>query len=84
MGIESYNLSDNPSKIFSCLKNIFKKPLLLNINTNRYYWHAGAGIDNKSLKITHEKYIKKFNTSLVESLESKYSRKINKLWDRFQ
>ena len=84
MGIESYNLSDDPLKIFSCLKNVFKKPLLLNINTNRYFWHAGAGIDNKSLKITHEKFIKNFSKGLVESLEKKYSNKINKLWDLFE
>ena len=26
---------------------IFKKPILLNIHTNRLSWHVGAGIDKK-------------------------------------
>ena len=28
---------------------VFQKPLLLNINTVRKYWHAGAGIDDDSV-----------------------------------
>ena len=44
-GVESYDISDDPNQIKPCLKNLFKKPLLLNINTTRKFWHAGAGID---------------------------------------
>ena len=44
-GVESYDISDDPSEIKEHLKNPFKKPLLLNINTTRKYWHAGAGSD---------------------------------------
>ena len=48
-GIEGYDLSDDPFEIklhLGRLSNIFKKPLLVNINTIRKYWHAGAGIDD--------------------------------------
>ena len=45
LGVESYNIEDNPSEINKCLKNVFEKPLLLNIRTIRKYWHAGAGTD---------------------------------------
>ena len=44
-GVESYDISDDPYEIKEHLKNPFKKPLLLNINTTRKYWHAGAGSD---------------------------------------
>jgi TPP-dependent pyruvate/acetoin dehydrogenase alpha subunit len=44
-GIESYNISDDPFEIKKFIKKPLDKPLLLNINTERKYWHAGAGID---------------------------------------
>ena len=31
------------------LSRVFKKPMLLNINTVRKYWHAGAGIDDPNV-----------------------------------
>ncbi|MDC3386743.1 thiamine pyrophosphate-dependent enzyme, partial [Gammaproteobacteria bacterium] len=48
MCVESYNISDDPKIINKYLENIFKKPLLLNINTIRKYWHAGAGTDGEN------------------------------------
>jgi TPP-dependent pyruvate/acetoin dehydrogenase alpha subunit len=43
--VESHNISDDPLEIQQAMKNVFKHPILLNINTVRKYWHAGAGID---------------------------------------
>ena len=47
-GMNAYNISDDPDEIKKHLQDgkLFKAPLLLNINTIRKYWHAGAGIDN--------------------------------------
>tara|TARA_R110000824_G_scaffold119818_1_gene274200 strand:+ start:13585 stop:14418 length:834 start_codon:yes stop_codon:yes gene_type:complete len=38
--------SDDPVEIKNCLHDVFDGPMLLNINTNRKYWHSGAGIDD--------------------------------------
>ena len=84
MGIEAFNTDDDPSKIFSCLKNVFKKPMLLNINTNRYFWHAGAGIDNTNLKTFHDQFTKKFSNDLILNYEKKYSKKIMNLWKLYE
>ena len=46
-GIPAYNISDDPIEIFEHGDRFFKNPMLLNINTHRLYWHAGAGIDWK-------------------------------------
>ncbi len=44
--MDAFNISDDPFEIYKVLKDYnFKKPLLLNINTIRKYWHAGAGTD---------------------------------------
>lgn len=52
MGIKSYNITDNPKDILDSLENYrFSEPLLLNINTNRLFWHSGAGIDGDPIDI---------------------------------
>ena len=48
MHIKSFNIPDDPIKIYNHLKNSFSEPLLLNINTTRKYWHAGAGKDGEN------------------------------------
>jgi TPP-dependent pyruvate/acetoin dehydrogenase alpha subunit len=48
--IDSYDTKDDPKKIFKILKSYnFKKPLIINIHTNRLYWHSGAGVDDKNI-----------------------------------
>jgi len=77
-GVEAYNISDNPEDIQKHLDGVFEKPMLLNINTIRKYWHAGAGIDDENvfdryeseMKIlgSHAKIIDEVNKTLVEKL----------------
>ena len=74
MRVESYDISDNPVGINKHLKNVFTKPLLLNINTIRKYWHAGAGTDGENFDRYEEemlffgsegKEIDEYNKNLV-------------------
>jgi hypothetical protein len=45
--IESFDCKDDPLLVYQNLKNYkFKKPRIINVQTNRLYWHSGAGIDN--------------------------------------
>ena len=46
--MKGYNLNDNLRKFLN-IKNIFQEPMLLNINTNRLFWHSGAGIDDPKI-----------------------------------
>ena len=39
--MEGYNLNDDPIDLLKYSETFFKKPCLLNVNTNRIYWHAG-------------------------------------------
>lgn len=45
MGLEAYDIDDDPDDIINVSDNFFRVPMLLNINTKRKYWHAGAGSD---------------------------------------
>ena len=44
--IKSCNIEDCPTEIYDNSKDLFNGPQLLNINTHRLYWHAGAGRDS--------------------------------------
>ena len=75
MHVKSFDISDDPIDIKNHLKNVFKDPLLLNINTVRKYWHAGAGTDGDNFDRYNEelnffgkegKEIDEYNKNLVE------------------
>jgi len=44
--MRGYDLTDDPLEILNHCGRSIDSPRLLNINTNRLYWHAGAGIDD--------------------------------------
>ena len=80
--IDSFDIEDNPREIKKVLdKNIFKKPMLVNIHTNRLTWHVGAGIDsgNKFDRLNNEINLLG-ETARNEDLKIK--KKIDNLWQK--
>lgn len=58
MGIESYNIQDSAQDISTALDGwMFEKPRLLNINTERMFWHAGAGTDGHTRDLLQDEDI---------------------------
>ena len=50
--MDACSVSDEPSRLWPVLeKYSIEKPLLINVKTNRLFWHAGAGIDSDSTLI---------------------------------
>ncbi len=47
--MKGFDISDNPLDILKYKNFFFKEPMLLNINTNRLFWHSGAGIDSDKI-----------------------------------
>lgn len=45
--ITACQVSDDPIELREKLNNAFSKPMLLNVNTHRLFWHAGAGRDSE-------------------------------------
>ena len=80
--IDSFDIEDNPREIKKVLdKNIFKKPMLVNIHTNRLTWHVGAGIDsgNKFARLNNEINLLG-ERARNEDLKNK--KKIDNLWQK--
>lgn len=76
--VESYDISDDPLEIIEYSNNFFKKPMLLNINTTRKYWHSGAGKDQD----TFDRYesIKKQNLDVFSVIDKKNKYLVENLW----
>ena len=70
--IESYTIKDDPNALKKVSKNFFKKTVLLNINTNRLFWHSGAGVDSENIFDNYKKYLSK-NSDFFN---------IDKLWQK--
>ena len=76
MNLDSACLEDDPNEIIkACDGKLFQTPMLLNIKTNRKFWHAGAGTDGvvpDRLALTNIKSEVEYLRTLWESrLETK-------------
>ena len=62
-------------------KYFFREPILLNINTNRLFWHSGAGIDSDK---TFDRYksLRKIFGAQGNTIHNKAKEKINILWKK--
>jgi len=75
----SYNISDNPIDIAVHMKDVFDGPMLLNINTNRRYWHAGPGCDDEN---TFNRYSEELENlgKKAELIDSGNKKLVEGLW----
>ena len=79
--LKGYNISDNPNEIMKYKSILFKEPVLLNIETNRLFWHSGAGKDSESIFDRYKHELKKFGNKGRE-IDLSSRNKIKKLWQR--
>ena len=79
--MKGFNLKDSPREIEKYKKFFFKEPMLLNINTNRMFWHAGAGKDSDK---TFDRYLKekKILGKEAEKIDKKFNSMVKKLWEK--
>ena len=78
-GIDAYDISDDPEEIKKFTSPDFVKPLLLNINTIRRYWHAGAGIDDENVFDRYEEQ-RKLLGEYGDKMHYQIKKKIKKVW----
>lgn len=80
-GMTAFNLSDDPEEIKEAVKDVFKGPLLINVNTHRKYWHAGAGIDDVNIFDRYESEMKILGDR-GEEIDAIFKTKVEELWQR--
>nr|ABZ06237.1 putative dehydrogenase E1 component [uncultured marine microorganism HF4000_007I05] len=79
--IESYNLDDNPLNLLKYSKSFFKNPCLLNVNTHRIYWHAGAGKDSDDTFDRYEDEKKVLGNEAIK-FDKKIEKEMEELWKK--
>ena len=77
--IQSFDIKDSPEEIYKHKNKFFKQPLLLNINTNRLFWHSGAGQDSLKTFDRYKVEMKKLGKK-AEDIDQVNKNKIEKLW----
>ena len=79
--MKGFEIKDSPEEIFKYKKFFFKEPMLLNIKTNRLFWHSGAGQDDPKIFDRYEYEKKKLGPSAFK-INDNFKKKINNLWQR--
>ena len=75
-------VKDDPKQIYKALnKKVFNEPMLINIHTNRLYWHAGAGKDETQVFDRLKNEIKILG-SQGKMIDENIKREINNLWQK--
>ena len=80
--MQSFDMMDDPMKISKYLKkSLFKKPTLVNIHTQRIFWHAGAGKDKEKV---FDRYLqqKKLLGRKADLLDEKIKKRMKFLWEK--
>lgn len=83
-GVKAFNISDDPLEILASLPDTILEPLLLNINTNRLFWHAGAGIDSDETYDRHADFASNFSADYVGNINSAAKDLVEMAWQRCQ
>ena len=80
-GMKAYDIEDDPMVLLENSNEIFKEPVLLNIRTNRKYWHAGPGIDDENI---FDRYENEMNILGQEAfdIDQKMQEKVRVLWQK--
>ena len=72
--MESCCVSDEPCELWPTLeKYSLEKPLLINVKTNRLFWHAGAGIDSDSIPDLYKQWLSDENSFIYEQEKKRVS-----------
>jgi TPP-dependent pyruvate/acetoin dehydrogenase alpha subunit len=80
VNVNAVNITDDPTEIESAITSL-KLPMLLNIRTERLYWHAGAGEDDYPKQDRYKKE-KEFLGKETEQIEEHITRYVDKLWNK--
>tara|TARA_Y100000590_G_C15720231_1_gene1013286 strand:- start:1900 stop:2739 length:840 start_codon:yes stop_codon:yes gene_type:complete len=79
--MKAFEIEDDSNQINKYQSFFFKSPLLLNIKTNRIYWHAGAGQDPGEKFDRYSDKLNKIGNKAFQ-IDKQYKTKIHKLWSR--
>ena len=79
--MDGYEINDDPKEIYKFKNLIFKKPMLINIKTNRIFWHSGAGQDSDKTFDRYDHIKDKLGSEAIK-IDKKYKTRMDLLWEK--
>lgn len=79
--MDGFKIKDDPMEIREKLTNVFEKPMLLNIETHRKFWHSGAGIDDENIFDRYKEEMSQLGT-VAEEIDLKYKQLVEETWQK--
>ena len=79
--MKGFEINDDPLSIKKYQKFFFKEPMLLNIKTNRLFWHSGAGIDSDKIFDRYTYLKKKLGLKAIE-FDENIKKIIERKWQK--
>jgi len=81
VNVRAEDIEDSPDEIARCLNNLDNLPCLLNIRTERLFWHAGAGIDDYP-KTDRYQIEKTILGSIADEIHMNAKKRVGQLWQK--
>lgn len=84
-GMHAFDVEDDPEAILDCFEDpgrLFAEPMLLNIRTNRLFWHAGAGIDSTETFDRHSEFARRFDATYRDQVQRYNRERVEQTWQR--
>lgn len=81
-GMPGLYMKDDPEEMLRWLLPIERWPMLINIDTTRLRWHAGAGVDNPNAFDRHAEVSKQFNPGEVAKVHLRAETLVREAWAR--
>ena len=85
-GLKAFDVEDDPEQILACLDDnggLFSEPMLLNIRTNRLFWHAGAGIDSTEIFDRHKAFATRFSPEYKAIVQREHFNTVELIWQKY-
>lgn len=79
--MRALDIDDDPIEIKNALEGVFDDPMLLNINTHRKFWHAGAGQDDKNIFDRYQVEMDWLGEE-AEKIHEFYKKEVYEIWQR--
>jgi acetoin:2,6-dichlorophenolindophenol oxidoreductase subunit alpha len=79
--MKAFNISDDPDDIKNHLTDVFKSPILLNINTHRKFWHSGAGIDDLDTFDRYRVELQRLGNP-AQLIDKKVKKEVSEIWQK--
>ena len=81
-GLHATDTTDAPEDLWNAAAGIFTRPMLLNVNTTRKFWHAGAGIDDPDCFDRHQEVETRLGREDVLAIQTDNERLLDDEWEQ--